>query len=72
MFGWSRVSSASNDTLNLELADFQLNGKYCKTGFAHPIDDYTARCAQAANISGYTGTNTTAKILDKPYYCDPT
>lgn len=49
--------------------DFEYNGKYCQSGLAHPVDNYTARCSSASKITTDKDINTP---LDDPYSCDPT
>jgi hypothetical protein len=43
-----------------------MNGKYCQSGLAYPINDYQAKCS-SMNIMSYRG-----QALDSPYPCDPT
>ncbi|CDW84527.1 UNKNOWN [Stylonychia lemnae] len=72
IFGWSTTDRNISRTLELIIDDFELNGKYCQSGLAHPVDVYTARCAVASSVYGYPINSTTGSTLVKPYVCDPT
>ncbi len=43
-----------------------MNGRYCKSGLAFPIDDYNANCSATDHIE-YNN-----KKIDQPYICDAT
>lgn len=60
--GWYSNNSLSN----LTYADYEMNGRYCKSGLAFPVDNVTANCSATSYIL-YNGQNIT-----DPYPCDPT
>lgn len=36
---------------NLTYSDFEINGRYCKSGLAFPISDYTANCTAVDKVN---------------------
>ena len=63
VFGWRQVSGT--DTSKIILADYEINGKYCQSGLAYPINDTAAKCATMTSMM-YGG-----KALDEPFPCNP-
>jgi hypothetical protein len=60
--GWK----SDNPLSNLTADDFMINGKYCKSGLAFPIDEFKGNCSATDHIK-YDN-----KIIRSPYECDPT
>jgi hypothetical protein len=60
--GWYSV----NDLTNLTYEDYEINGRYCKSGLAFPTANVTANCSATDRIV-YNSVN-----LSDPYPCDPT
>jgi hypothetical protein len=63
IFGWAKVSNTSNTVITL--ADYTMNGKYCESGLAYPMNDFSAKCTSMDNVT-YKG-----QVLDAPYNCTP-
>jgi hypothetical protein len=63
IFGWRQVSG--DDTTRIVFADYEMNGKYCKSGLAYPINDTAANCTSMTQMM-YGG-----KELQEPYECNP-
>ena len=57
---------SSNNSLQITLADYQHNGKYCMSGLAYPFNSTGAKCTTMTSVAqnGYA--------LSYPYPCDPT
>ncbi len=54
LFGWSPKSRGNITTaisLNPTFEDYEWNGRYCQSGLANPIDDFTARCVSTTRIT---------------------
>ena len=60
--GWK----SDNPLTNLTADDFLINGKYCKSGLAFPLDEFKGNCSATDHIK-YNGLKVKA-----PYECDPT
>lgn len=57
---------STNDLTNLTYEDYEINGRYCKSGLAFPTSNVTGNCTATDRIF-YEGKN-----LSIPYPCDPT
>ena len=57
---------SSNPLSNLSYSDYEINGRYCKSGLAFPISNVSGNCTATDRIL-YNGVN-----LTYPYPCDPT
>lgn len=57
---------STNSLTNLTWEDFELNGRYCKSGLAFPLDQFTGNCSATDKIV-YNNEK-----LSAPYPCDPT
>lgn len=60
MFGWR----ASNSNAPTE-QDFQKNGKYCQSGLAYPVDEFTAKCTSFKQMM-FDG-----QVVPYPFPCNP-
>ncbi len=60
MMGWKSAS-----TTNYTYAEYEINGRYCKSGLAFPTGKTSGNCTATDRIV-YLGKN-----LTKPYSCDP-
>lgn len=60
-FGWK----ASNNKEPTE-KDFMINGKYCQSGLAYPVNDYTAKCTSFKEMK-FAG-----KVIEEPFACNAT
>lgn len=49
IFGWRQVSS--NNSLQITLADYQQNGKYCMSGLAYPFNSTGAKCTTMTSMA---------------------
>lgn len=56
---------SQNPLTNLTYEDFEINGRYCKSGLAFPITNFSSNCTATDRIF-YEGKNKTY-----PYKCDP-
>lgn len=60
--GWK----SDNPLNNLTADDYMINGKYCKSGVAFPLNQYVGNCSATDNIQ-FEGVK-----LQAPYKCDAT
>lgn len=60
VFGWK---ASSNDEPTE--ADFLLNGKYCQSGLAYPINENSARC------TSFKEMRFDDKVIEEPFPCSP-
>ena len=56
---------SSTNTQNIILADYEINGKYCESGLAYPVDATTAKCTSMTSMM-YQG-----KAISEPFPCNP-
>lgn len=61
--GW--YAKDDNDLSKLTYEDYELNGRYCQSGLAFPIDKNTGNCSAIDHIT-YGNINYTTG----PYWCN--